>query len=122
MSIRETSRTFGLDRNLVCRILAFSSPPGYQSGVLPDLPSCGGEARHQKEGRGSGARALAASDAARRKEWGAGAVSGSKEYRACEQFGTWFEVLTPSSRETSSTICAIRTQRSYSAKATIRRS
>ena len=36
MNIREAARTFGLDRDTVRKMLAYSVPPGYRGRLLPE--------------------------------------------------------------------------------------
>ena len=38
MSIREAARTFGLQRDTVRKMLAYSVPPGYRRQALPKRP------------------------------------------------------------------------------------
>ena len=39
MSIRETARTFGLHRDTVRKMLAYSVPPGYRGSLRLESPS-----------------------------------------------------------------------------------
>ena len=38
MSVREASRVFGLHRDTVCKMLAYSVPPGYRRKIPPHRP------------------------------------------------------------------------------------
>ena len=39
MSIREAARTFGLHRDTVRKMLAYSGPPGYRRQITPRRPN-----------------------------------------------------------------------------------
>ena len=51
MSIRETARTFGLHRDTVHKMLAYSVPPGYRRQSPPRRPGSGAQARAMTKAR-----------------------------------------------------------------------